>query len=85
MDIDFVEWREGRGVVALIETAELGSSHDKRWQLMVLKDLADRAGVPAYFVKYSADCSLFLVRAIGEDESFRKMNRSQFRRFMEKL
>ena len=53
VDIDCVEWRSTKGVVALIETC-IGTAiaYKKKFQLRVLKEIAGKLGVPCYLVIY---------------------------------
>ena len=84
MDIDSVEWREGRGIVAFIETADIHSTYDRSWQFEVLRELSERTGIPAYFVRHDQECTVFLVRRIGE-KGFWFMTREQYLKFLKEL
>ena len=50
-DIDWVEYRRGREAVALIET-KLSDAPFPRSQRTVMTDLANRASLPFYLVRY---------------------------------
>jgi len=51
MDLDWIEWRPKRGVVAVIETRGTDTMLNK-WQLKVMLEVANALRVPAYFVRY---------------------------------
>jgi len=62
IDLDSIEWRSGKGVVALIETARLEAIvYKKKFQIKVMKELAQRLGVLAYLVLYNEELTLFEV------------------------
>jgi hypothetical protein len=54
-DIDGVEWRAGRGIVAFIETARNSAVNKSKWQLDVYRELTRRTGAPSYLVVYQTD------------------------------
>jgi len=83
-DIDAVEWREGRGIVALIETADIRSKCDRDWQLRVLKELSRRSGIPAYFVRHDRECTIFVVERL-DGPGYWVMNREEYKRFLREL
>lgn len=51
LDLDCVEYRRGREAVALIEV-KFGNGFASSSQRKCLVDLADRAGLPLYLVRY---------------------------------
>lgn len=53
IDADSIEWRPGRGVVAIIETCRgTATVHKKVFQMKVLKEVATKLQVPFYIVSY---------------------------------
>lgn len=66
-DLDFLEY-DNKKAVALVEykkeNAPLVPSSDAN--LLALCDLADRAGIPAFVVRYAVDFSWWTVRALNE-------------------
>jgi hypothetical protein len=54
MDLDWIAWRDQRGIVAFIETKR-GPCSLTEWsgfEILVLRELVKRTGIPAYLVQY---------------------------------
>jgi len=91
IDLDSIEWRSGKGVVALIETARLQAIvYKKKFQIKVMKELAQRLGVPAYLVLYNDELTLFEVYDLlsgSEWSSCTKkvMGRNEYSNFIKNL
>lgn len=98
MDVDFVEYRVGRGIVALFEvTANMeNEGHMIRskpyiWdrtevQRDVLTTMSEALGVPAYFTLHTKDLSLFHVYDLsGNQENLRKMTQEEYAEFIRSL
>ena len=84
-DLDSIEWRDSRGIVALIETADIHSRCDRRWQMNVIRELSCRADIPAYFVRYDQECRIFLVERIDRLGFQKVMDRNQYIKFIREL
>ena len=55
IDLDSIEWRPDRGIVALIETCRGESTvFRKKFQLKVIREIANKLKVPCYLVIYHA-------------------------------
>jgi len=81
MDLDWIEWRNNRGIVALIETKKSGYLSD--FQRKVYLELADKINVPVYFVKYNnLDC--FEVLDLKTNEK-RILNELEYKEFIQSL
>lgn len=65
-DLDFVEY-DNKKAVALVEYKKENAPPVPRTDvnLLVLCDLADRAGLPAFVVRYAFDFSWWTVRALN--------------------
>jgi len=57
MDLDWIEWRAGKGIVAVIETKDYRSRGIGRFQKEVMLIIANALKVPAIFVKFRFDIS----------------------------
>jgi hypothetical protein len=93
IDLDSVEWRNGRGVVALIETCRgTAVAYKKKFQLRVLKEIALKLQVPCYLVIYhytDGEIKTFDVYDLLNGEFPNcprlRMNERQYRNFIQKL
>jgi hypothetical protein len=88
-DLDFIEYRKGRGIVALLEIKQ--NSKLEYFQRQVFTELSRRSHLPFYFVSHNKDLSQFKVTEI---ERFKindvriepfPMNAEEFKKFMESL
>ena len=94
IDIDCVEWRGERGVVAIIERA-LDTCHYQRQQLLefkkfeikVVSQIADILRVPAYLVFYDKELSQFDVYHIKNEQAYfwKAMKTPEYADFLRKL
>jgi len=98
MDLDYVEWRRGRGIVALIDVTgnmndeqHINNSKETIWrrtemQRDVLETLSNAIGVPAYFVLHTKDLSLFHVHNLKYDlKLFTSLGRYEYSEFIKSL
>lgn len=97
VDLDFVECRRDRGIVALIDVT--GNMNDephlinckrfiwKRTELQrkVLLDISEALKVPAYFVLHTKDLSIFHVHTLPNLEDFKKMDKDSYADFIKSL
>ena len=74
IDFDFVEWRSGRGIVAIIEVAvrdtnqSLANQLDrKQFEAKILYEAARKLNVNAYIVFYNESLSAFWIFIPYED------------------
>jgi hypothetical protein len=65
-DLDFIEWRNGRGVVALIE-AKQGRGRLSDFQRKVFCELSQRAKIPFYVVRYDETMTRFTVMRLPDN------------------
>lgn len=78
VDVDWVEWREGRGIVALIATtgncesiSHCLNSLPKIWERTqiertILRGLAFAAGVPSFYVVHTTNLESFVIINLEE-------------------
>jgi hypothetical protein len=98
VDIDFVEYRQNRGIVAFI--AVTGRLNDEKhimnskkfiWkrtavERKIMLELSLKTGVPAFFTIHNNDLSLFHVHNLAEDLSdFKRMNQKEYGDFIKQL
>lgn len=56
VDADSIEWRNGKGIVAIIETCNGNATiYRKKFQMMILRELASKLGIAVYLVAYYTD------------------------------
>jgi len=63
MDIDSLEIRKGRGIVAIIEFRETDTMLNE-WQCEIVREISKKLDIPAYFVR-SKDFERFLVTSLN--------------------
>lgn len=100
IDIDFVEWRSGRGIVALFgvtgnmnDEGHLVLSRPYIWkrtemERKVLCEMASKLGVPAFYVFHTISLDIFHVYSLLNNECldlYVRFNASEYRQFIEKL
>ena len=83
-DLDFIEWRSGRGIVAVMEVKR-GGACLTGFQLKVLKELSEKLGVPAYLIRHNEDLTEFRVEQLHPEHWTRTMNSHQYREFLASL
>lgn len=98
VDIDFVEYRQDRGIVAFI--AVTGRLNDEShimnakrfiWkrtavERKIMLELSLKTGVPAFFTIHNNDLSLFHVHDLTKDLSeFKRMNQKEYGDFVKQL
>lgn len=65
-DLDWIEWRNGRGIVAFIETkANKGRVSD--FQRKIFLELEERLGIPFFVVHYNDDLTEFMVMRLSDN------------------
>lgn len=97
VDVDWVEWRAGRGVVALICATGRLNDHNhimnsKKFILnrteverKVCLEISESLEVPAYFVIHTTDLSLFHVHSIKNWNNYQVMNKEEYTEFIKNL
>ena len=91
VDLDCIEWRSEKGIVALIELARhTAIVYKKKFQCKVIKELATKAKIPAFLVLYNDELTYFEVYDILSGEEItqctkRIMGQNEFRSFIESL
>lgn len=93
MNLDCIEWRADRGIVAFIETAFYENKtllellEDKKWEIKVLDELQQKTRIPAYLVFHTDTLSLFWVYVIAEGQPylFKTLPRYDYEQFIKKL
>lgn len=98
VDIDYVEYRKDRGIVALIDVTgnmvdegHIVNSKKFIWrrtdvQRRVLSTISKALNVPAYFVLHTEDLSVFHVHDLGGDlTNFKKMSKQEYETFIKSL
>lgn len=98
VDVDFVEYRAGRGVVALFGVTS-GLENERHIinslpfifkrttvEFKVMREIAVNLGVPAYYVIHTDDLKIFYVYKISGVEYICKiMNQEEYANFIKKL
>ena len=96
LDVDCLEWRNGRGIVAIIERGLYNSESNyskeaiirfKRFELKVVTELSQKLKVPAYLTFYNIELSEFDVYQIQSEQAlhFKKMNVEEYSNFIRNL
>lgn len=98
IDIDFVEYRMGKGIVAFmavtgkcVDENHIMNSKPYIWQRTtmereILLILSQKVNVPAFFVIHTNDLQIFHVHKIGDDlKEYKKMNRQEYGEFIKGL
>ena len=98
VDIDFVEYRKDRGIVALIDvTGEMNDeahmNNSKRFiwartglQFKVLSLMSVKLGVPAYFVLHDRGLTIFHVYDLAKGlDDFRRLTQAEYAAFLRQL
>jgi len=92
MDLDWVEWRSGRGVVALIEVAIRKNEQLlqnliklKDFETTILLEIATKLNVPAYVVYHEEDLSKFYVKQLKPNTVWQTMRKKEYAQFIEGL
>lgn len=98
VDLDWVEYRANRGIVALIDVTgnlkneeHIINSKKMIWdrteiQREILETIAKALGVPAYFVIHTTDLNLFHVHNLAYDlKDFTRLTRYQYTEFIKGL
>lgn len=98
VDVDFVEYRNGRGIVGIF--AVTGECNDENhinnskrfiWrrtnvERKVMVELSQKVGCPAYYVIHDNDLTVFHVHDLSNNlETFTRMDREQYSNFIEGL
>lgn len=96
-DLDFVEYRNDRGIVALIDVTanmkdEFHLMNCKRFiwrrtefQRMILLNISKALKIKAYFVLHTTDLSIFHVHTLPNIEDFVKMDKNSYTNFIKSL
>lgn len=94
IDLDCVEWRSGRGTVAIIERTLDSTKYTqeqiveyKQFEITVTWEIAQKLQVPAYLVFYNAQLTEFNVYTIKDNEAkfWLTMNTDQYTTFLRNL
>lgn len=92
LDFDYVEWRNGRGIVAIIECALNHTTSQqllqaKKFEFKVYTEASRKLHVPAYFVIYDKLLVLFEVYKIEHETAipWKKMNLEEYTEFIRTL
>ena len=91
IDLDSIEWRAGRGVVALIETAKnVALVYRKKFQLKIIRELAQKIGAKGFLVLYNEELTMFEVYDLLSHEDWAKcdkqyMNKEDYITFIKNL
>ena len=81
-DLDWIEWRPDKGIVAFIE-AKIGiSTPISKFQISVFEELEEKTGVPFFIVNHTEDMDLFKVTRKGRVE---RLDEAAFIEFMKQL
>ena len=97
IDVDWVEYRAGRGIVALI--CVTGNIEDKfrihdikkivwgrtEFERKVINMIADKLEVPAYYVVHDTALTVFHVHNIKNLKEFKVMTEEDYKKFIKNL
>lgn len=83
MDLDWIEWRSGRGIIAVIETKDYRARGISNFQKNIMLDIATAIGVPAIFVKFNFDVNppTFLLEHLQSGKR-KNMTEEQYRKWL---
>lgn len=91
IDIDCIEWRPGRGIVAiicttgnLVDNGHIINSKPYIWKRTELErkiasEMSAKMNVPAYYVIHSKDLSTFHVHYLPNIDQYAVMDQEQYR------
>lgn len=94
IDLDSVEWRSNRGIVAFIETALRDEKQTlqqqletKKFESKILSEISRKTNAPAYIVFYNVDLSTFIIFFIKNDEPkhLLTIGRNDYAKFIQNL
>lgn len=97
LDLDWIEWRQGRGIVAFVETSLFYPNgrftqkeildYYKKFHVKVYGELAELANRPAYFVFYSKELTQFWLYRLhnGDYEYLKTLHENEYRHFIRGL
>lgn len=96
IDIDCIEWRSGKGIVAIIERSlynpDAGYSQKeiinlKKFEMMIITELGQKLKVPTFLVFYNKELTQFDVYQIVNSEAqfWRTMNNEEYSNFLKSL
>lgn len=94
IDLDCIEWRKNRGTVAIIErTMDMQNCplkqiiEDKRFELTVYSEIAQKLEVPAYLTFYNEELTEFRVFMIQNESAkfWKTMNNIEYTSFIRGL
>jgi len=96
IDLDAIEWRGGRGVVAVFEIARFKPNNGikmcdvlkrKETELKILDEIQNKLSVPAFLVFYTPTLSTFWIFRIkdGKAKFWRAEDNEGYRTFLRKL
>jgi len=88
MDLDSMEIRKDRGIVALIEFRETSTMLNE-WQCEIIREISEKLKVPAYFVR-SSNFKTFLVTSLNfkNEEGLyitKSFSEEEYKKFLKKL
>jgi hypothetical protein len=81
LDLDWIEWRSGRGIVALIETKKYGDV--SQFQRLVYTEIAKKLNIPAFVVTYH-NLEKFLVKDMFTDK-IQILTQEEYKEFIKNL
>jgi len=83
IDLDSIEFRPNRGIVAIIETRSTDTYLNK-FQYEIVTRIARLLNVPAYLVRHSLDLKMFKVKNLVTDEE-KELNEGDYINFLKYL
>ena len=96
-DIDQVEWREGRGIVAILcitgnlnDSNHINNSKSRIWERtrferMIVTEIARRINVPAYYVIHTKDLSCFQIHNLSDLSEYTQLNQEEYKMWLSLL
>ena len=90
-DIDQVEWREGRGIVAIlcttgnlndanhIQNSKIHIWERTRFERMIVTEIANKLNLPSYYVIHTKDLSCFQVHKLSNLSEYTQMSQEEYK------
>lgn len=94
IDLDCVEWRSNRGIVAFIETALRDPNQtmsdqldNKSFEVKVLHELFNRTDIPTFIVFYSDDLNTFWIFSVDDGKTvwLKTVEKTEYEKWIQTL
>jgi hypothetical protein len=82
-DLDWIEWRADRGIVAFIES-KIGTDRVTKFQREVFTELSEKTGIPFYVVRHNRELTEFMVMRLSDNFTW-QFNELEYINWLEAL